>query len=122
MMNANAARTLLSRVATEAPDRWPAAVQSILVGTLEVLDQLVPLIEELSKGHIVEGAAPAAGPGPAPAPAANLDPDEAARRASLSPEELEREAMMDAAIAAAEVPQPAPAPKRGRKPQAPPVP
>ena len=116
-MTANQARILLDRVANEAPDRWPAAVQTILVGTLESLDQLANALAALLEG--AQPAAPAVGEAPAVAQdAPPVDPDEADRRANLSPEELEREAMMDAAIAASES-EKAPAPKRGRKPAAP---
>lgn len=115
-MTAAKARTLFARVAQEAPERWPAAVQTVLVGTLEILEQLVgaPAIDG-------EPSSPAAAPVAPP-----VDAAEAERRAGMSPEELEREALMDAAIAAAEAPAEAPPvqpqAKRGRKPAAPPQP
>lgn len=91
MTRADQARALFARVISEAPDRWPAAVQTLIVSALSELDKLAPLSAPTEVKGAPTQAAPAAPP---------IDPAEAERRANLSPEELEREAMMDAAIAA----------------------
>jgi hypothetical protein len=120
MFTANQARALFANVTETSPERWPAAVQTLIVDALntneKLLRALVALNAEVKALRGEALAAPAAESAPVvPAPVSSRKRDP-----NMDPQQAAVEDMMDAAIAAEESQKAAAAKAAPPAPQPPP--